>query len=164
MEGAGRTMSYQLLVGPHAFLGEAGGLAFLWTFVEMLKPDEPRARRAMLASALGVAFLILSWAIAGYAYTTTYGTQVKPVIKAGPLPWAHDVVMEAKEHIFLLIPFIAFACAAGIRLGGNKIMVDARLRFSILLLSALVVLLVFLMAGLGFIVSTGARTALEAMA
>jgi hypothetical protein len=27
---------------------------------------------------------------------------------AGPHPWAHEVVMEAKEHIFVFLPIIAF--------------------------------------------------------
>ncbi|MEM4389570.1 MAG: hypothetical protein QXG98_02825 [Candidatus Micrarchaeia archaeon] len=155
-------MSYQLLVGAHAFLGEAGALAFLWVFVELLKPDEARVKRAKLASAAGVLFLFLSWLAGGYAYTTTYGEQVKPVIKGGPLPWAHEVVMETKEHVFLFVPFIAFAGAAAIRLGGNRLAGDAELRFSVLLLSALVVLLVFVIAGMGYGVSTGARAALEA--
>ena len=29
------------------------------------------------------------------------------MIKAGPYPWAHTVFMEAKEHIFLFLPFLA---------------------------------------------------------
>jgi hypothetical protein len=40
-----------------------------------------------------------------------YGSQVKPIILAGLHPWVHKVVMEAKEHIFIFLPIIAFALA-----------------------------------------------------
>jgi hypothetical protein len=42
---------------------------------------------------------------------TVYGSQVKPIILAGLHPWVHKVVMEAKEHIFIFLPIIAFALA-----------------------------------------------------
>ena len=48
-----------------------------------------------------------SWITAGYYYVTYYGTAVKPIIKAGSYPWAHTIVMESKEHIFILLPFLA---------------------------------------------------------
>jgi hypothetical protein len=49
------------------------------------------------------------WIVGGYNYLTAYGFQVRPVILAGSHPWAHEVVMETKEHIFVFLPIIAFA-------------------------------------------------------
>ncbi|OGG76265.1 hypothetical protein A2950_01465 [Candidatus Kaiserbacteria bacterium RIFCSPLOWO2_01_FULL_55_19] len=54
---------------------------------------------------------ILSWATSAYYYVTYYGSAVKPRILAGSLPFAHTFFMETKEHIFLVLPFLALSIA-----------------------------------------------------
>ncbi len=54
---------------------------------------------------------MLSWATSAYYYVTYYGSAVKPRILAGNTPFAHTLFMEAKEHIFLLLPFMAVSIA-----------------------------------------------------
>lgn len=161
-------VDYAVLIGAHAFLGEFGALAFLWTFVEMLDPsDSSRLGRAKIASALGVIFLVLAWLVGGYAYLSGYGPNVKPVILHGPLPWAHAVFTETKEHVFLFLPFLALAACATIWGNARKFVKGpkaSQLRFAVLLLSGVVILLAFAMAGMGYVISTGARQALEAAA
>jgi hypothetical protein len=49
---------------------------------------------------------LLSWMAGAYYYVVYYGVEVKPRIVGGEFPWAHQVFMEAKEHVFLLIPFL----------------------------------------------------------
>src|SRR3989344_6181175 len=95
------------LIGIHAFLGEAGIIAFLWVFIELLNPVSSGVKRAKLAALLGVIFLFLSWFTGGFYYVKYYGTNVKPIIKEGPQPWAHGIFMETKEHIFLFLPFLS---------------------------------------------------------
>ncbi len=58
-----------------------------------------------------VALFLLSWATSAYYYVTYYGTAVKPRILAGAAPFAHTFFMETKEHIFLLLPFVALSIA-----------------------------------------------------
>lgn len=58
-----------------------------------------------------VALFFLSWATSAYYYVTYYGTAVKPRILAGATPAAHTFFMETKEHIFLLLPFMAVSIA-----------------------------------------------------
>ncbi len=153
------------LVGVHAVLGELGIAAFLWVFVEMLKPTPSRLRRAKVAAFLGVVFFFASWIVGGYYYSNIYGAVVKPIIKEGPQPWAHLVFMEAKEHIFLFLPFISiFTYILIIRfqshLRGDK---DPRARKAILFLSLLILLIGALMAAMGYLISSGYRAALEAV-
>ena len=102
----GRTKSLVLL---HSVSGGLAALALVWIIIEMLYPTDRSLARARIASYL-TAFLITAgcWIAGGYNYLTVYGSQVKPVIMAGPHPWAHEVVMEAKEHIFVFLPIIAF--------------------------------------------------------
>ena len=58
-----------------------------------------------------VALFFLSWATSAYYYVTYYGTAVKPRILAGAMPAAHAFFMETKEHIFLVLPFVAISIA-----------------------------------------------------
>lgn len=66
-----------------------------------------------------VALFFLSWATSAYYYVTYYGSAVKPRILAGAIPAGHTFFMETKEHIFLIVPFLAISialCATYLRL------------------------------------------------
>lgn len=148
------------LVGVHAVLGEIGIFAFMWVFVELLNPTTQRLKRARIVAMLGVTFFLLSWIAGGIYYTEFYGPVVKPIIKEGPQPWAHNVVMEAKEHIFLFLPFLAIVNYLLIK---NLKTQDNKKRKAILMLTALIIALGLLMALMGYLIATGLRSALEAM-
>lgn len=149
------------LIGIHAVFGELGALAFLWVLVELLNPNESRVRRAATVATIGVAFFLLAWIAGGYYYLTEYQSIVKPVIKAGPLPWAHYVITETKEHVFLFIPFLSIAAWSIIKSYGIELVRDKKMRIAVILLSGLIVIMAFSMAGMGFIISSGFRDALE---
>src|SRR3989344_5115302 len=102
----------------HVVLGVLGVAAFyvVWLWLLKAKLDLGNLRRAALK---GTLFLILSWILGGYYYATYYGKAVRDVIKQGPYPWAHTVFMEAKEHIFLFLPFLAIALTVVIYVWGE---------------------------------------------
>ncbi len=154
-----------LLIGVHAFLGEIGLVCFIWVFVEMLNPTPSRLKRAKIASFLGVVLFFASWVIGGYYYSTDYGTFVKPIIKEGPQPWAHSIITEVKEHVFLFLPFLAILNYTLIirytsHLKGNK---EPNVRKAILSLCVLILFIGVLMGAMGYIISSGYRAALEAL-
>ena len=151
-----------LLIGIHAVLGEAGALAFLWVLIELLNPSESRLRRARIAALLGTVLLIGAWMVGGFYYVTEYGALVKPLIKSGPLPWAHDVITETKEHVFLFLPFLGVLVWGLLQRYGNELMQNRRARIAVVLLSGLIVLMAFAIAGMGFMITSGFRAALEA--
>src|SRR3989344_6307900 len=109
------------LIGLHAFFGELGIVSFLWVFLETLNPERHRIKRAKIAALVGVVFLFASWIIGGYYYVAYYGPNVKPVIKEGPEPWAHGIFMEAKEHIFLFLPFLSLLTFSLVRNYGSNL-------------------------------------------
>ena len=148
------------LIGLHAILGEIGIFAFLWVFVELLNPSELRIKRARVASLVGIIFFILSWIVGGYYYVSFYGPNIKPIIKEGPQPWAHSIVMEVKEHVFLFLPFLAII---NYMLLINVTLKDKKRTKSIMGLAGLIVLIGLSMALMGYIISTGFRSALEVM-
>lgn len=149
------------LIALHAVLGELGALAFLWVFVELLNPSESRLQRARVAAFLGVIFLIGSWFFGGFHYLTEYAAVVKPIIKSGPIPWAHSVITETKEHVFLFLPFLAIFELGLLRRYKDEFMQNTNFKIAALLVALLIVLLAFAMAGMGFIISSGFRAALE---
>lgn len=147
-------------IGIHAIFGELAGLLFLWTFVELFRgvdrTNVVRVRRISLA-ALGL--LALSWIVGGNYYLTGY-QQIKATIVEGPQPWSHLVFMEAKEHIFLFLPALALLQTMGIR-SREEVTGDAR--YALLVVTGLLVLTAFTMAGMGYIISSGFRAATGAV-
>src|SRR3989344_8712170 len=96
-----------LLIGVHAGFGELGLAAFFWVAIELLSGQPANLRRARRVAVVGLLALLLSWVLGGYYYVVHYGPEVKPLIKKGPMPWAHGIIMETKEHVFLFLPFMA---------------------------------------------------------
>lgn len=153
-----------LLIGLHAVLGEIGALSFLWVLVEMIDPNEARIRRARLAAAIGLACFIASWFAGGLHYLTDYATIVKPLIQKGPAPWAHSVITETKEHVFMFLPFLAVLGWSLVNRDLSEFASNIKLKRSTLLVTGMIVLLAFAMAGMGLLISSGFRAALEAKA
>lgn len=153
----------QVLIGIHAALGEAGALMFLWVLVELLNPTSGRLRRARIAAMLGTFFLAAAWVVGGYYYVNFYGPFVKPIIKAGPMAWAHSIGIETKEHVFLFLPFLAFLASGLLVTLREELLTNSRMRIALIVLAGLIVLIAFAMAGLGFITTSGFRSALEAI-
>lgn len=152
------------LIGLHAALGEIGLAAFIWVFVELLKPSSERVRRAKIAAVIGTILFFISWIIGGYYYLTIYGSVVKPLIKGGSQPWGHLVAMEAKEHIFLFLPILSLVSLAILKkeektLSQNK---NPSTKKALLILVALIIILGVAMGLLGYLISSSARAALEA--
>lgn len=150
------------LIGIHAALGELGVFAFVWVLVELLNPTPERVRRAKIAALVGVIVFLVSWLAGGYYYVTYYGPNVKPLIKEGPQPWAHSVMMETKEHVFLFLPFLSLLVYRLIGRYTKELLKDKNIKRSVLALCILIVFIGLAMAGMGYLISTGARAALEA--
>lgn len=148
------------LVGIHAALGELGIFTFLWILVELINPTSTRIKRAKIAAILGVILMFSSWLVGGYYYLNYYGDNVKPLIKEGPNPWAHLIFTETKEHVFLFIPFLSILVLGLIY--KNNLLKNNSARKSAIIISALIIILGLAMAAMGYLISTGARTALEA--
>ena len=134
------------LIGVHAAIGELGVLAFLWVFIELMNPSAQGIKRCKKAAIVGVVCFLTVWVTGGIYYVMYYGPQVKPLILAGPQPWAHKIVMEAKEHIFLFLPFLAISVLGAISSLGNSLLKDKNARRTVQWLSALCVILGMAMA------------------
>ena len=91
-----------------------------------------------------------------------YGSHIKPVIKESEAKWVHSVVMEVKEHVFLFLPILSLLVAGLLYKLDKELMHKNDARVGIILLSGLIFLLGFSIAGMGAVISSGYRFALEA--
>lgn len=149
----------QLLVFLHIACGELAGASLLWGIKEALFLTESRLK--WLRASLWIAFagVMMAWLAGGTYYLFFYPT-VKPVIKEGPEAWAHLIFMEAKEHIFFIIPVLLFVLAYFAHVKGKLLLEHPPLRKKFAVLAGFGAILIFSMAIMGYMITWGARTAL----
>jgi len=151
-------MTVELLVAAHIALGELAILAFFWLILELMHgPTEEGLIRAKGAALAGTALIFAAWMVGGTYYVVHYGSVVKPVIQGSDWAWTHAIFMEAKEHIFLLLPFLSVATLAQLWGGAERLMKDPRLKGGLYVLAGTTVLLGVLMTVMGYFVSSGYR-------
>lgn len=121
------TTLLQFSLVAHVILGVVGVAALYLVLLNMLKkePSLPMLKWASLVSFLAI---VASWVSGGYYYVVYYGEKVKPIIVGGAYPWAHKIMTETKEHIFLFLPFAALALVILVWLLGDTLKTDDRLR------------------------------------
>lgn len=147
--------SKPVLIGLHLGFAIVGIDAFLWLLGKIWdKGGSVKAR--MITALIGVLAFVASWIAGGYYYVVFYGTLVKPVIKEGLAPWAHNIIMEVKEHIFLFIIPVAITVLFITLLSDDEIE-NLGLRQVSVALTMIVAGLGLLIGAMGFVISAAAR-------
>lgn len=147
--------SKPVLIGLHLGFAIVGIDAFLWLLGKLRDNGGSHKGRVMTA-AVGVAAFAASWLAGGYYYVVYYGTLVKPIIKSGAAPWAHNIVMETKEHIFLFVVPLAMTTLF-ITLLKKEDMERLGLRRLACCFAGVVAVLGLLIGAMGFMISAAAR-------
>jgi hypothetical protein len=142
----------------HATFGALGALAALWVFVETLNAQERNAARTRKGALLVAACMVAAWILGGYWYVHFYPAD-KAIILKGPWPFAHELFMETKEHLFFLTLILSFYLTIASR---EKLYANSSARKMVLWVSMLVVLSGLAVEGFGAIVNHGAEVALKA--
>jgi hypothetical protein len=148
-------MSYFLLMS-HAVLGSLLGLSGIWLFVEVLNAREENQARIRNTSWIIAIIMWVTYILAGYFYVFDYGVD-KAFILKGPWPFAHNLFMESKEHVVMMLLMLAtyLPIAAHTNLAANK-----GNRLVVLWTTGLLVLSTLAMEGAGAIISMGVRVSL----
>jgi hypothetical protein len=150
-------MSREIILMLHPMFGVLGVLGSVWVFVDTLNCREENITRIRLASLTVTVLVWLSFLVGGYWYVEYYGVD-KAIIKSGPWSFAHGLVMETKEHLFitmLLLSTYLPVAAASRQLSGSQ-----AARNLVLVTTALIVLLGLAMEGAGAIVALGVKLGL----
>jgi hypothetical protein len=140
----------------HATFGVIGCLAALWVFVEALNAKAENLGRIRAASALTAVAMIAAWICGGYFYLRFYPPE-KALILAGPWPFAHNIFMETKEHLFFVTAVLAFLLAIAAR---EKLDSNSSARKLALAVAGLVAITGLAMEGAGAVIDHGVKVAL----
>jgi hypothetical protein len=97
-----------------------------------------------------------AWICGGYWYVHFYPAE-KALILQGPWPFAHNLVMETKEHLFLITGMLAFLLPVVAR---EKLDSNAAARKLVLSVAALIVITGLAVEGAGAVIEHGAKVAL----
>jgi hypothetical protein len=81
-------------------------MAAVWVFVEALNARAENAARTRIAALAGVC-MAGAWICGGYWYVHFYPPE-KVLILKGPWPFAHNLFMETKVHLFFVTAILAF--------------------------------------------------------
>src|SRR3989344_7882415 len=144
-----------VLIGLHLGFAIIGIDAFLWLLWKF-RSNNSSQKNGTKTALVGVISFIFSWIAGGYYYVVFYGALVKPIIKTGMAPWANNVVMEIKEHIFSFIIPLAMTVFFITLLKMEEIE-QFKLHRLVCWLSGTVAVLGLLIGVMGFIVSAAAR-------
>ena len=140
----------------HAAFGVTGCLAALWVFVEALNAQSGNAARIRAAALMTALSMAAAWICGGYWYVHFYPAE-KAVILMGPWPFAHNLFMETKEHLFLITGILAFLLPVVAR---EKLYPNAVARKLVLAVAALIVITGLAVEGAGAVIEHGAKVAL----
>ena len=151
------------LVLLHSISGGLVALALVWVLLEIKYPVDRSFTRVRIASYFATLLVAAGcWLAGGYNYLTTYGSQVKPVILEGPYPWAHEIIMEGKEHVFVFLPIIALAVSITLSaLDKDTFLSDANFRRALGMTAYLALFMVLLMFLMGAIISNTGQIGTE---
>lgn len=147
---------FAFTLAAHVILGIIGVIASYAALLFLLKKT-PSAFALRLSSFTAFLSYVLSWFAGGYYYVFYYGGNVKPAIKEGLYPWAHLVFMEAKEHIFLFLPFATLALFLVLYAKGDQLENDPTLKRSLILLSTVITVLATIITLSGILITGAGR-------
>jgi hypothetical protein len=141
----------------HAAFGVTGCLAALWAFVETLNAHPANAARIRKAALVTAVCMAGAWVCGGYWYVHFYPAE-KALILKGPWPFAHDIFMETKEHLFFITAILAFLLPVATR---ERLHSNAAARKLVLSVAALIVITGLAVEGAGAVINHGAKIALR---
>ena len=145
-----------IILFSHPTFGVLGTMAAMWVLVEALNASDRNRARTLLAASAVTMFICLAWVAGGYWYVFFYAPE-KALILGGPWPFAHNLVMETKEHLFFIPLILALYLPL---VATRRLVVDRPARTIVMVVAGLIVLNSLAIEGAGAIINHGAKTAL----
>ena len=133
-----------------------GTVSAVWVFVETLNAREQNLRRIRNAALAVAIFMVAAWIFGGYWYLHFYPVE-KAMILKGPWPFAHNLFMETKEHLFLTTLILSFYLPIAAR---DRLPSNAAARRMVLCVAALIALSGLAIEGSGAVIDHGVKVEL----
>jgi hypothetical protein len=150
-----KTYWSDLVLFAHPTFGVLGTMGALWVLAEALNPSEASARRIKCASWFVAICMSMAWILGGYWYVTFYAAD-KAIIVKGPWPFAHNLFMETKEHLFFIAGMLALYLPI---VAARPLARDGAARKMVIAVAALIILNGLALEGGGAVVNHGAKMA-----
>ena len=147
----------EIILMIHPTFGVLGAIAAVWVFIEVLNISQANLFRARWASLATAVFMVITWISSGYWYVLYYAAD-KAVILKGPWAFAHNLVMETKEHLFFVTLILAIYLP--IAMWSEDLFTNKSARMVILWTSALIFLTAMALEGMGATISLGVKMGL----
>ena len=144
-----------IILFAHPTFGVLGILAAVWVFVEALNASEANQARIRYAALAVTICIVLAWVLGGYWYTIYYAPE-KAIILKGPWPWAHNFMMETKEHLFFIPLILALYLPI---VAAKKLATNKAARMMVMVVATFVVLNGLAIEGAGAIINYGVKVA-----
>lgn len=140
----------------HAAFGIMGSMAALWVLVETLNARPENARRIRIAALVAAVSIAGAWICGGYFYIHYYPPE-KALILKGPWPFAHNIFMETKEHLFFITGILAFLLPITTR---EKLDSNSAARKLVLSVAGMILITGLMVEGAGAVIDHGVKVAL----
>jgi hypothetical protein len=148
--------SSDVILLAHAAFGVTGCMAALWVFVETINARPANAARTKTAALAAAACMAGAWICGGYWYLHFYPAE-KALILKGPWPFAHNIFMETKEHLFFVTAILAFLLPITTR---EKLYSNSVARNLVLSVAGLIAITGLALEGAGAVIDHGVKVAL----
>ena len=146
----------EVILMAHVLFGVACLVTGAWLFVDVLHANETNLARIRRMSWGAAGFMWLAFLVGGYWYVTSYKVD-KAIILKGPWPFAHNIVMETKEHLVIMLLLVATYLPI---VAADNLVESKDARKLMLWVTAIIALLALAMDGEGAIISMGVKVAL----
>jgi hypothetical protein len=131
-------------------------MAALWVFVEALNARPENAARIRTAAFVAAVCIAAAWICGGYWYVHFYPPE-KDLILKGPWPFAHNLFMETKEHLFFITAILALLLPIATR---ENLYSNATARKLVLSIALLIAMTGLAVEGAGAVIDHGVKVAL----
>jgi len=146
----------EIILMSHVLFGVACMTSAIWLFVEVLNANEANLVRIRRMSWAAAAAMWLAFIIGGYWYVTAYSAD-KAIILKGPWPFAHNLVMETKEHLVIMLLLLVTYLPI---VASNNLVTSKDARKLMLWVTGIIAMLALAMDGEGAIIAMGVKVGL----
>jgi hypothetical protein len=141
----------------HPTLAMLSVISAVWVIVETLNASPANLKRIKNASILVAGFMFLTWIVAGYYYVNFYAPD-KAIILKGSWKFAHNLIMESKEHLFFMTLILSFLLPVVSM--AKDIVSSKQTRTLIISVAGLIILSSLALEGAGSIIAMGVKMGL----
>jgi len=151
----------EIILMLHVVFGIACMVAAVWLFVDVLHASEQNIARIRRVSLGAVLAMWTAFLVGGYFYVTAYKADKAIILAEKNKPWhfAHELVMETKEHLVIILLLLATYLPI---VAANNLATSKDARKLMLWLTATIAVFALVMDGEGALIAMGVKMGLLA--